>query len=157
VSIGIGPQDTAGSLHDRLAELGAKLIVDALDSIEAGRSRAEPQDDARATYAPKIKKEEARIDWSRDARALDRHVRAFNPFPGAYSGLRGAELKAWRATPEPGSGPAGTVLAADASGVVVACSEGALRITELQRPGGRRLGADEFLRGFTIAPGERFQ
>ncbi|HYN27856.1 MAG TPA: methionyl-tRNA formyltransferase, partial [Burkholderiales bacterium] len=110
-----------------------------------------------ATYAPKITKDEAAIDWRRKAVEVDRQLRAFNPFPGAYSTLRGEPLKVWCATIAPGPpAPPGTILGADAQGIVVACGNGALRATELQRAGGKRLAAAEFLHGLSLAAGERF-
>jgi methionyl-tRNA formyltransferase len=116
-----------------------------------------PQSEAGATYAPKIAKDEAAIDWRREAVEVDRQVRAFNPFPGAYSTLHDGPLKVWRATVVPGSpAPPGTILRADAQGIVVACGNGALRATELQRAGGKRLAATDFLRGLPLAAGERF-
>ncbi len=154
----IGDQDTAGTLHERLAAMGARLITDALDRLERGELQARRQDDALATYAPKLAKTEARIDWRSPAMELHRRVRAFNPFPGCSSRLHEIEIKIWRATPLEGrTGSPGEVLNADASGVVVACGQGALALTELQRPGARRLSAAEFLRGFPVRAGECFQ
>ena len=155
--IPIAADDTAGSIHDKLAVLGARCIVEALPAIADGTLEAMPQSEDGATYAPKIAKDEAAIDWRRNAVDLDRQLRAFNPFPGAYSSLRGEPLKVWRATVTPGSSaPPGTILRADAQGIVVACGNGALRATELQRAGGKRLAAAEFLHGLTLAAGERF-
>jgi methionyl-tRNA formyltransferase len=154
-AIAIGPADTAGTLHDKLAELGAELVVTALDDIEAGRAAPKPQDNARATYASKIGRAEARIDWRADAASVERHVRAFNPVPGAFAALRGTELKIWRAELSQGAGEPGTVLGVEA-GITVACAEGAVRLLELQRPGARRLPAADFVRGFAVAAGERF-
>jgi methionyl-tRNA formyltransferase len=108
------------------------------------------------TYAAKIDKREARIDWSRPAAELERHVRALNPAPGAVSALRGQDIKLWRAHAFDAHGTPGDVIAAGADGIDVACAEGALRITELQRAGGKRLPPADFLRGFPIAAGERF-
>ncbi len=152
----IAPDDTAGSLTSKLAALGAQCIVEALDALEAGRLSARPQEETGACYAPKIAREEAVIDWSRDAAFIDRQVRAFNPHPGATTSARGTALKVWRARPvdATGGGP-GQVLQAGAEGLVVGCGTGALRILELQRPGGRCLPAAEFLRGFPLQPGER--
>ena len=155
--IPIAVEDTAGTLHDKLASLGALCIVETLPAIADGTLRAVPQSEDGATYAPKITKDEAAIDWRRKAVEVDRQLRAFNPFPGAYSTLRGEPLKVWRATIVPGS-PAspGTILRADAQGIVVACGNGALRATELQRAGGKRLAAAGFLQGLSLAAGERF-
>jgi len=152
----IAPDDTAGTLHDRLAKIGAQLLLDALKGIQAGALSPVPQAIEGVTYAPKIEKFEARIDWTRAASEVDRQVRAFNPFPGAVARVRGTELKVWRATLRAGAGPPGTILSATSDGIVVACGAASLALTELQRAGGKRLAAGELLRGFPLAPGERF-
>lgn len=155
-SLPIESGDTAGTLHDKLAALGAQCIVEALDALEAGRLRPIPQPEAGACYAPKIDKAETAVDWTRDAAFIDRLVRAFNPQPGATTSVRGTALKLWRAQPvEVDGGAPGSVLRADAQGLVVGCGSGALRILELQRAGGRRLPAAEFLKGFPLRPGDR--
>ena len=155
--IPIAAEDTAGTVHDKLAALGARCIVEALPAIADGTLKAVPQSEAGATYAPKITKDEAAIDWRREAVEVDRQVRAFNPFPGAYSTLHGEPVKVWRAAVAPDSpAPPGTILRADAQGIVVACRNGALRATELQRAGGKRLAAADFLHGLSLAAGERF-
>lgn len=153
-SLEIRLDDTAGTLHDRLAALGAQCIVEALPGLAAGSLTPVTQDDARACYAAKIDKHEAALDWRRPAPELERQVRAFNPFPGATTSARGTVLKVWRATLAEGSGTPGDVLAAG-NGVCVACGTGALRLESLQRPGGRPLDAEEFLKGFPLHPGER--
>lgn len=151
-SVPIAVDDTAGTLHDKLAALGARLIVRALEERPAPR----PQDDAAATYANRIGKGEAEIDWRRSATELERQVRAFNPSPGASTQLGPAALKIWKARVEPErSGLPGTVCAAAADGIVVACGSGALRITELQRAGGKHLSAGAFLAGFKLEAGMR--
>ena len=149
----IAPDDTAGTLHDKLAVLGGRLIVSAL----ATRWDPQAQDKALATYAPRLRKEEAEIDWNRPAPAIERQVRALNPAPGAQTRLGGTVIKVWRAAVEEGSSgaPPGTVRAADSSGIVVSCGQNGLRIMELQRAGGRRLPAREFLDGFRVAAGAR--
>lgn len=156
----IGTADTTGTLHDRLAALGSVMIVEALGLLPDGRLVATPQPDTGATYAAKIGKAEAVLDWRQSATVLERAVRAFNPFPGAVAHLRQVPVKIWRAevAPEvaPGRGEPGSVLSADATGVVVACGDGSLRLVELQRPGSRRLPVGEFLRGFPVSAGERF-
>lgn len=152
----ITPDDTGGTLHDRLAALGADLLVAALPRLASGTLRATPQPQHGVTYAPKIAKREARIDWRRPAAELERQVRAFNPAPGAVADWRGVEIKIWSAAVVPASGAPGTVLEVAASGIVVACGAGALRATRLQRAGGRALAAADFLRGFEIASGGRF-
>jgi len=153
----IAPDDDAQTLHDRLAALGARKIVAALADAAAGRLREQPQPQEGATYARKIDKREAEIDWARSAVDLERQVRALRPAPGATTRLRGEPLKVWRARARPGHGVAGGVLEVAPQGVLVACGEGALLVTELQRPGGKRLPAGDFLRGLAIAPGERLQ
>jgi len=149
----ISDHDTAATLHDKLATQGARLIVQALREIERLEPVAQPAEGV--TYANKIDKAEAQLDWRRPAEELDRHLRAFDPFPGGAAMLAGTTIKLWRGVAEGGSGVPGTVLAADGSGIVVACGAGALRITELQKPGGKRLAAAEFLRGFPVSPGQR--
>ena len=152
----IGEDDTAGSLHDSLARLGAELCVRALDGLQAGTLVASPQSQPEASYAPKIRKEEARIDWRESAVSVRRRVRAFDPTPGATAVLRGSELKLWSCALVPGEGEPGEVLNVASAGLRVACGDGAVLVTELQRPGGRRLRAGDFLRGFPVSEGERF-
>jgi len=154
-AVPIASDDTSGSLHDRLAPLGARMIVEALEALARGTLTATAQPEAGVTYAAKIGRDEATIDWQRPAEVIARAVRAFNPFPGAVASLTGHPLKVWRAQVVAAQGVPGTVLAADAGGVVVACGEAALRLLELQRPGSRRLPAGEFLRGFPVIPGDR--
>jgi methionyl-tRNA formyltransferase len=156
-AVAIGAEDTAGTLHDRLAALGARLVVEALQGLARGAIAATPQPAAGVTYAAKLEKHEARIDWSRPAAELERQVRAFNPFPGATARVRATEVKIWRAGVADGAGEPGAVIALDPAGIVVACGSGALRLEELQRAGGKRLPAREFLRGFALAAGERFE
>ena len=151
----IDADDTTGSLHDRLAQVGAALIVDALRALPGGLS-ATPQPAEGVTYAAKIGKAEAAINWTRPAAEIARAVRAFNPFPGALATLDGTPIKLWRARAIDASGTPGEVLLAEGAGVIVACGEGALCVTELQKPGGKRLPAADFLRGLPIATGARF-
>src|SRR5262249_39736385 len=153
--IPISNDDTAGTLTERLAGLGGDLVVRALDAIEAGALRAGPQPDQGGSYAPKGDKRESRLDWREDAAAVHRRVRAFNPAPGARASVRGVEVKIWSGTPTAGNGKAGEVLDASSEGVRVACGSGALRLTELQRPGGKRLRAADFLHGFPLSAGGR--
>ncbi len=155
-SVPILPSDTTGSLHDRLAALGAGCIVDTLRLLAGGGLRPVPQPDAGVTYAAKIGRAEAAIDWRRPAADIERAIRAFDPFPGASSSLRDTAIKFWAAEVVEGRGEPGTVLAAGDGGIVVACGRGALRFGVLQRPGSRRLAAGEFLRGFAVSVGERF-
>jgi methionyl-tRNA formyltransferase len=147
--------DDAQSLHDRLAALGAKAIVGALADVAAGRTRPMPQPEAGATYARKIGKQETVLDWTRNCVELERAVRALRPSPGARSQLRGEVIKFWQARCVARKGAPGEVLESGVEGVLVACGEGALLVTELQRAGGTRLAAADFLRGFPIALGER--
>ncbi|MDR1854757.1 MAG: methionyl-tRNA formyltransferase [Azoarcus sp.] len=152
----IDVNDTTGTLHDKLARLGAEAIVAALAGLAAGTLRPTAQVEADATYARKISRAEATLDWRRPASALARAVRAFDPFPGAVGHVRDTTLKLWSPHTIHGHGEPGVVLRADEEGVVVACGEDALLIGELQRPGSRRMTAAEFLRGFALAAGERF-
>jgi len=149
-AIDIDAQDTTGSLHDRLAELGGKLVVEALTRFD--QLAPVPQPDSGVTYAHKIDKAEARLDWNHPAETLARKLRAFNPFPGAVVTLAGEPVKVWRGDVVAANGRPGQVLAANADGIVVACGEGALRFTELQKPGGRRLASADFLHGSPLRP-----
>ncbi len=151
----IAPDDTTGTLYDKLAALGARLIVEAIELAAGGGLKPVPQPETGVSYAHKIEKSEAAIDWSLPAEAIERRIRAFDPFPGASCSIAGESLKIWRSRVEPHAPGAahGTVLSADASGIVVACGRGALRLTELQRAGGKRLPAADLLRGFPVAPG----
>jgi methionyl-tRNA formyltransferase len=149
----IGAADSAAMLHDRLAESGARLIVEALSKLPLP---AEPQPAAGVTYAHKIEKAEALIDWSKDAQELDRHIRAFNPFPGAQAQFGGQTVKLWQAVPVAGSGEKGLILSVDRSSIVIACGSGALAVSELQKAGGKRLPVREFLAGHPLKAGDRF-
>ena len=149
----IAPDDTSVTLHARLAALGAQLIVEALGKLPLP---AEPQPTEGVTYAHKIEKAEALIDWTKRAAELDRHLRAFNPFPGAQAVFAGQTVKLWRATPVEASGEIGQILAVDRSTIVVACGEGALAISELQKAGGKRLPVQQFLAGHPLKVGDRF-
>ncbi|MBN3803034.1 methionyl-tRNA formyltransferase [Paraburkholderia sp. Ac-20336] len=162
----ITADDTTATLHDRLAEDGAKLIVKALIELERGGKLAStPQPADGVTYAEKIAKHEAALDWRRPAQALARQVRAFDPFPGGAGTLEdGSVVKIWAAVAEPaeaeggknGKAP-GVIVDVSPEGVVVACGEGVLRLTQLQKPGGKRLPVREFLAGSALATGQRFQ
>lgn len=160
--IEIAPDDTTATLHDKLAADGARAIVAALEALErAGKPlSATPQPEQGVTYAEKIGKHEAALDWRLPAATLARRVRAFDPFPGGAGTLDGVPLKLWAAeavgADATGAAP-GTILAADAQGVVIACGDGALRVTQLQKPGGKRLPAREFLAGAPLSAGQRFE
>ncbi|MCK6404787.1 MAG: methionyl-tRNA formyltransferase [Rhodocyclaceae bacterium] len=152
----ISAQDTAATLHDRLATIGARLIVTALDRLPLA---AEPQPGTGVTYAAKIDKAEAAIDWTRAAEAVDRQIRAFNPFPGATTTLAGNAAKIWRsqlADPAGGNGVPGEVIAVERDALLVACGAGAVRIFELQKAGGKRLPSAAFVAGHPVAVGARF-
>lgn len=156
----IAAQDSTGSLHDKLAVLGGRLIVEVLELAACGGLRAVPQPADGVTYAHKIEKHEATIDWSLPAEVIARRIRAFNPFPGAATTFQGEAIKLWcceidSASRISGKAP-GTILSADAAGVAVQCGAGVLRLTELQRAGGKRLPASEFLRGFALPAGAVF-
>lgn len=151
-AIDIAPRETAGSLTQRLSNLGAECIVAALASFD--QLVARQQDGGLATYAAKVSKPEARIDWSHSAVEIDRRVRAFNPYPGAETRLADETIKIWEARPCPGSGTPGAILEAGSAGVVVAAGEGALRLEVVQRAGGKRLPAAAFLRGYRPLEGE---
>ena len=139
VTTPISAEDTGGTLHDRLAELGARAIVEAVDGLEAGTLKGEAQDDALACYAHKLSKDEARLDWSRPAVDLERQIRALHPWPICHSGLSGEAVKVHAAQLADGSGAPGTILDAGKDGLRVACGQGALLLTRLQLPGGKPL------------------
>lgn len=139
VTTPISAEDTGGTLHDRLAELGARAIVEAVDGLEGGTLKGEAQDDALACYAHKLSKDEARLDWSRPAVDLERQIRALHPWPICHSGLSGEAVKVHAAQLADGSGAPGTILDAGKDGLRVACGQGALLLTRLQLPGGKPL------------------
>ena len=140
VNTPISDEDTGGSLHDRLALLGAHAVVKAVDALAAGTLTPEVQDDSLATYAHKLSKDEARVDWTRPAVELERLIRAFNPWPICHSTLNGETLKIHAAQLGEGHGEPGRILEASKEGLMVACGSGALRLTRLQLPGGKPLG-----------------
>ena len=157
----IGAEDTTGSLTLRLAGLGAATLLDTLPALAAGSAEPRPQNEAQATAAPRIVKSRAALDWTRPAPEIERAIRAFVPWPVAYTFLAGEDTPAfriWRAGPadaDPAQAP-GTVIRCDDRGLVIAASPGAVRVTEIQPPGGRRMTAAEFIRGRRLAPGIRF-
>ena len=158
-SLQIG-EDSTARLHDRLAEMGARLIVDALHAAQAGALKPVPQPEEGVTYAHKIEKQEAKIDWTQPAAVIARRVRAFDPFPGASSVIGGEVVKLWVAGAQAAGAEAaipGTVLAVAPEGIRVATGGGTLAVTELQRPGGKRLPAGDFLRGFDLKAGQAFE
>jgi len=149
----IADDDTAATLHDKLAALGADLIVDALAKLPLVLC---PQAEAGVTYAAKIEKGEAPLDWQLPATQLARQVRAFNPFPGALAIYQGNAIKVWSARVSDAEGSPGAILAADRNGIVVACGEGSLCLVELQKAGGKRLPVAQFLAGMPLAAGTAF-
>lgn len=152
----ITPEDTAGSLHDKLAEQGASAIVEALGLLAQGQFKPEQQDEASACYAAKITKAEAQLNWSDSADNVARTVRAFNPVPGAFTLLNGDTIKVWRAQPEAAAlGVPGEIITAVSDGILVRCGVGALRIQELQKAGGKRMSAAQFLAGNPLAAGQK--
>jgi len=155
----IDPEDDAETLHDRLARMGAELLVSTIPDYVAGKLAPQPQPGEGVSYAPKIKKEDGHIDWGQPARVIWNRVRGLAPWPGAFSHLPGQPephlLKLWRVEVLARSGPPGEVLQADKAGLVVGCGQEALRILMLQREGGRRLDAQAFLAGHPLRPGQK--
>lgn len=159
-SLPIGPDVTAGEVHDRLAEMGGRLLVQALELIEAGRAERVPQDDARSSYAPVLTRDDEIIDWSRDAAAIKNLVRGLNPWPGARTAWNGRVLKVWRVQlvqkPGPtftGALPGQVVRFGADCGIIVQTGRGLLSVDELQLQGKKRLGAFEFIKGNPLKPG----
>lgn len=154
------PTDDAQTLHDRLAQLGAELLAETIPGYVAGTILPQPQPAQGASYAAKIKKDDGRINWNLPAISIWNRLRAFTPWPGGFTFLalepKPQLLKIWKAEVIETNGPPGAVLSADKTGIVVGCGQGALRILELQREGGKRLGAEAFLAGFSLKPGIRF-
>lgn len=158
----ITPTDTTATLHDRMADLGGKLIVLALEQALAGNLKPVPQPADGVTYAHKIEKHEAAIDWTQDGTGIVRRVRAFNPFPGATAILNGETIKVWGARPgvtstsPSGEADCGRIVSVSPEGIEVVAMNATVSLTELQRPGGKRLAVADFLRGFELQPGMRF-
>jgi methionyl-tRNA formyltransferase len=155
----IGAEDTSETLHDRLAAMGAELLVQTIPDYIGGKLQLCPQPAEGVSYAPKIKKQDGHIDWNRPARAIWNRVRALAPWPGAFTYLTAQTqpkvLKLWQAEVVDQTGPPGEILRADKTGIVVGCGAAALRILILQREGGRRLDAQQFLAGHPLRPGAR--
>jgi methionyl-tRNA formyltransferase len=149
--------DTTGVLHDRLANMGGRLIVDAMRALESGKLLATPQPEIGVTYAAKISKQEAVLNFQDGAEILERKVKAFNPCPAASAEIQGITLKIWHAQVLDITGEPGQILSVADDGVTVACGRGALVLKELQKPGGKRLPAAEFLKGFPMKSGQRFE
>ncbi len=160
-AIPIAPHDSTASLHDQLAKLGGEMVVDALQQLARGALQAEVQPEQGVTYAAKISKDEAALDFNMNALTLDRKIRAFNPFPAAHGKLDDTVIKFWRAEVVANFDKptrSGEVIDVSGDGIIIACNEGngALRVLELQKPGGKRLAANEFLKGFSIKAGQVF-
>ena len=156
-TVAIAAEDSTASLHDKLAPLGGRLIVEALELAACGDLTGTPQPLDGVTYAHKIDKAEAPIDWRESAASIERRLRAFDAFPGATGVLAGETIKCWRGTVLTSSGVPGEVIAVDDTGITVACGDGALQLTELQRAGGKRLPAAQFLHGKALAAGMSFE
>ena len=154
----ISDTDTTGALHDRLAELGGRMVVEALELAACGGLRPVAQPAEGVTYAAKIDKAEATVDWRQPAAVIERRARAFSPAPGLATSLGGDAVKLWQVALEGAvaSATPGQILSAGADGIRVATGEGVLNLLELQRAGGKRLPAREFLQGFAVAPGQVF-
>ncbi len=159
----IAPTDNSQILHDRLAQIGAALLVRTIPEYVAGKIQPQPQPTEGVSYAAKIKKQDGEIDWNQSARAISNRVRALTPWPGAFTHLPAQSqapsqlLKIWEAEPMESTGSPGEILQADKSGIVIGCGEGSLRVRTLQREGGRRMSAAEFLGGHPLALGTRLQ
>jgi methionyl-tRNA formyltransferase len=156
VPTAIGEEETAGALAVRLAEVGAMALIEALSLISGGLARPQPQDHSKATYAPKIDREMARILWHRDAATLARQVRAFDPAPGAWTDLNGTGVKLFGARAVPGTGEPGLVLSAGER-LVVAAGQGALAVQEVQPAGKARMAVEQWVRGRGVAVGRKFE
>ncbi|MFA6902393.1 MAG: methionyl-tRNA formyltransferase [Gallionellaceae bacterium] len=151
----ISASDTSQTLHDKLAKLGAQAIIETLNNINMLHGAA--QDATLATYAAKISKSEAQLDWTQSATQLERAIRAYNPVPGAYSSLNGTTIKIWQGSiSEEGQGEPGAVLMINKYNIQVACGQGALNLEVLQRPNGKALPVSQFVQGFTVKAGDRF-
>ncbi len=149
----IGPDETTGEVHDRMMHLGAEAVLETVRLIDAGTVDAQPQDDALATPAPKIFREDARIDWHRPATEVHNHIRGLSPFPGAWTHLGATQLKIYRSRIVSVEGTAGSIIDA-ADRLVVGCAEGAVEIVEIQPQGRRRMPASDFLHGYDIHEGD---
>lgn len=155
-AVAITEKDTTQSLHDYLAKIGAELMVQAMHTLASdGALPSTPQDESLVTYAHKLEKAEANIDWHKTAVELSRQVRAFNPFPVAQGVLKGDVCRIWMASAELGSAESGEIVSVQ-NGILVGCGQGLLRITELQAPGGKRLTAQAFVQGHNLKVGDAF-
>jgi len=156
--VGIAPDDTSQSLHDKLCVLGSQSIVEALALLSQKKIEPVIQDDTLACYAQKIKKTEAQINWRQTAQQINRVVRTFNPSPGAYAYFQGHIIKIWQAQSVVGSvGKPGEIMTAGRDGITVACDGGLLQIEAIQKAGGKKLDVENFLAGHVMRPGEFFE
>jgi methionyl-tRNA formyltransferase len=153
----IAEKDTAKSLHDKLANLGAQAIIETLDKLKQGTLIETKQDSALATYAAKLVKSEAELNWNQDATELLKKIRAYNPVPTAFSTLNGAVIKIWEAElANHRQHEAGTIMEVSKQGILIACGNGSLNLKILQRPNGKALPASQFIQGFEIKSGDKF-
>lgn len=152
-SMAIAPDDTAGTLFQRMAPLGAELLIEAMDGLTRGTLAPEAQDPDQATYAPMLKKEDGAVDWTRSAVAVRDHIRGMDPWPGAFTALGETRLRVFLPACVQGQGQPGEVLGVDERGLAVACGEGAVAIAAVQAPGKRRMEARAFASGHHIPPG----
>jgi methionyl-tRNA formyltransferase len=156
-SCALEEKETADTLHDKLAALGADTIIEAFELLQQGKLNATPQDNQLATYAVKLTKEEAQLDWTREASEIERAIRGYNPFPGASSCINETQIRIWQASLRAGmSGNPGEILAVEKNALVVGCGSGALSLEVMQRPNAKALSASQFLQGFHIKAGDRF-
>ena len=154
----IEEKDTATSLQEKLAKIGAEAISDALNLLEKGKLNSIAQDNELATYAAKITKEEAKINWQLNSKEIERHIRSYNPVPGASSIINGTKVKIWQSSlTEEGAGLPGEVIEVQKKALKIACGKGALQIEILQKPNAKALPVDQFLQGFMIKAGDRFE
>ena len=155
--VDISDDETGQSLHDKLADIGGSAITEVLDGLESSLGQARAQDDADSTYAAKLDRSESEIDWAGSSLAIERKIRAFNPWPLAKTSLAGTRLNIYAARTDTftSDAPPGTILSADASGITVQCGDGALKITRLQRAGGRPMDVKDFLNGIPVEKGSR--
>jgi methionyl-tRNA formyltransferase len=151
----IRPDDTAGTLGERLSQLGAQTLNETLDALKAGRLSPTPQDSSQATLAPLLKKDDGKIDWQQPATAIEALVRGLDPWPGARTEYEGTPWRIWRVRVQSDTGEAGVVFRADPAGILVGAADGSILITELQAPGKRRLTTREYLVGHAVNPGVR--
>jgi len=150
----IGPDETAGEVHDRMKVLGGEAVVETVQQIESGTVDPQPQDDSRATPAPKLHDEDAEIPWGKSGEDVHNHIRGLSPYPGAWTMHDDTRLKVYRTRRADGEGAPGEVIAADKQ-LRVACGEGAVEVLQIQQPGRRRLDATDFLNGYDLSVGER--